>query len=291
MAETGPHIAERILAACQHGAAAAGKALATAFGAEIAIAPPEALLPYNPAAPDPAWLGPGLIFSGASRAGATILLPNADGLLPAWCADRAEPGRGRVLALAKEFATRLFPLPLAPRDFDARWVSDLAAAAIEHDPGKDARVISMALSAGSRKGVLSLLVPHSIKPPAAGESNENDSSAESPTPLPASRERVVYERIEDALPYLPVYSRSLLKIKVPVRVTLASTKLPVRKIVELSPGTLIQFPKLCEEALDLEVGQRPVARGEAVKIGEKFGLRITSIVLPGERFVRLAPQR
>jgi flagellar motor switch/type III secretory pathway protein FliN len=234
-----------------------------------------------------------LIFTGAATgSGAALLLPNADGLIPAWCAEPGEPGRGRVLALAKEFAARLFPESLAPADFDARWVDDLAAAALEHTPGKGAHVISMPLSAGSRKGLLSLIVDSR----SAGDKRETtDTAADSPTsppaPSAAPRERVVYERIEDALPCLPVYSRSLLKIKVPVRVTLASTKLPVRKIVELSPGTLIQFPKLCEEPLDLEVGQHPVARGEAVKIGEKFGLRITSIILPGERFVTLAPNR
>jgi flagellar motor switch/type III secretory pathway protein FliN len=112
--------------------------------------------------------------------------------------------------------------------------------------------------------------------------------ASSPAPLPLKRDRILYERIEEALPYLPVYSRSLLKIKAPVRVTLASTRLPVRQIVDLAPGSLIQFPKSCEESLDLEVGQQVIARGEAVKVGEKFGLRITQMVLPGERFLPLA---
>jgi flagellar motor switch/type III secretory pathway protein FliN len=134
--------------------------------------------------------------------------------------------------------------------------------------------------------VLSLLTP---APRPARVGSESSAGAKSPPRKPP--ERFVYERIEEAIPCLPVYSRSLLKIKTEIRVTLASTRLPVRKIVELAPGTLIQFPKMCEEPLELEVGSHPIARGEAVKIGEKFGLRITSMVLPGERFVTLAPKR
>ena len=83
---------------------------------------------------------------------------------------------------------------------------------------------------------------------------------------------------------LPPYSRSLLRIRVPVIVTLAATKQPVQRILELGPGAIIQFDKPCDEMLSLEVGNQPVAVGEAVKVGDKFGLRITSITLPGERF-------
>ena len=83
---------------------------------------------------------------------------------------------------------------------------------------------------------------------------------------------------------MPAYSRSLLKIKVPVTVTLATSKQPVRSILGLVPGSIIQFEKLCDEMLTLEVGSHPVAEGETVKVGDKFGLRLTSMVLPDERF-------
>lgn len=83
---------------------------------------------------------------------------------------------------------------------------------------------------------------------------------------------------------LPPYTRSLLRIKVPVVVTLAEKRQKLSRIIELGPGAIIQFDKSCEEMLELGVGDRPVALGEAVKVGDKFGLRITSIALPDERF-------
>ncbi len=83
---------------------------------------------------------------------------------------------------------------------------------------------------------------------------------------------------------LPAYSRSLLKIKVPVTVTLATAKHPIRNILELVPGSILHFEKLCDETLSLEVGDHRIAEGETVKVGDKFGLRLTSMVLPEERF-------
>lgn len=83
---------------------------------------------------------------------------------------------------------------------------------------------------------------------------------------------------------LPAYSRSLLKIRVPVTVTLATCRQPVHNILELVPGSIIQFNKTCDETLILEVGNRPVAEGETVKVGDKFGIRVTSMVMPDERF-------
>jgi flagellar motor switch protein FliN len=87
---------------------------------------------------------------------------------------------------------------------------------------------------------------------------------------------------------LPHYTRSLLHIEVPVVVTLAAKKQSIGQIVELGPGSIIHFDKSCEEMLDLSVGDRRIAQGEAVKVGDKFGLRVTSVVLPDERFKPVA---
>ena len=89
---------------------------------------------------------------------------------------------------------------------------------------------------------------------------------------------------EELSDYLPSYGRSLLRVRVPVMVSLAHQKQAVGKIVELVPGSIIQFSKPCDEMLELEVGGRRVAQGECVKVGDKFGLRITSFILPDERF-------
>jgi flagellar motor switch protein FliN/FliY len=86
---------------------------------------------------------------------------------------------------------------------------------------------------------------------------------------------------------LPQYSRSLLRIKVPVVVSLAEKRQSLGQIVELGPGSIIQFEKSCEEMLELSVGGQSVATGEAIKVGDKFGLRVTEMILPEERFSKV----
>lgn len=111
----------------------------------------------------------------------------------------------------------------------------------------------------------------------------DESSTAGQRPQQQSRPR----RFDD----LPSYSRNLLKIEVPVVVILARRKYGISKIRELAPGSIVQFDKLCDEMLELSVGDHVIAEGETVKIGDKFGLRLTSIRLPEERPQPLRPNR
>jgi flagellar motor switch protein FliN/FliY len=83
---------------------------------------------------------------------------------------------------------------------------------------------------------------------------------------------------------LPNYTKNLLRIRVPVMVTLARKKQRVSSIVELGLGTILQFSKSCEQLLEIEVNGHEIGQGEAVKVGDKFGLRVSNLTLPGERF-------
>jgi flagellar motor switch protein FliN len=73
---------------------------------------------------------------------------------------------------------------------------------------------------------------------------------------------------------LPTYARALLQIRVPVTVTLAAQRKPIQEILELGPGSIVKFDKTCDEPLELMVGERVIATGEVVKVGDKFGLRV-----------------
>lgn len=74
----------------------------------------------------------------------------------------------------------------------------------------------------------------------------------------------------------PVPGR-LMKLPVPVAVHLAERKIDLSQLLGMAPGTLLSFDKSCEDLLDLYVGNQIFARGEAVKIGEKFGLKINEM--------------
>lgn len=83
--------------------------------------------------------------------------------------------------------------------------------------------------------------------------------------------------------------QQLRHLPVTVSVRLAEKKIACSQLLKLMPGFLLTFNKPCDELLDLYVNNRHFARGEAVKIGEKFGLKITQIGGEPQREPRVIP--
>ena len=83
------------------------------------------------------------------------------------------------------------------------------------------------------------------------------------------------------------YWKSLLRIEADMAVTLAHQKLPVERILQFVPGVMIQFDKPCDRPLSLEIDGNAIAEGEVVKVGDKFGLRITEVLNRDERWIPL----
>jgi flagellar motor switch protein FliN len=68
---------------------------------------------------------------------------------------------------------------------------------------------------------------------------------------------------------------SVLRLEVPVIVRLGERRMPLREVLALVPGSIIELPKNAEAELDLLVNNKQIGLGAAVKVGENFGLRIT----------------
>ena len=77
------------------------------------------------------------------------------------------------------------------------------------------------------------------------------------------------------------YTRTVLSIQTPVCVTLARKSVSLEDIVNLVPGAMLTFDAHCDQPLTLEAGGSPIATGETVKIGDKFGIRIREVLAPG----------
>jgi flagellar motor switch protein FliN/FliY len=69
----------------------------------------------------------------------------------------------------------------------------------------------------------------------------------------------------------------ILRLKVPVIVKLAERKLTMSEVLRLGVGAIIEFSKASDEPLELLINNKPIGVGEAVKVGENFGLRITQV--------------
>jgi flagellar motor switch protein FliN/FliY len=85
----------------------------------------------------------------------------------------------------------------------------------------------------------------------------------------------------------PENLHSILRIRVPLSVVLAERRMPLEEVLNLSPGSVIEFERHHQQFLDLCVNNKPVARGETVTVREKFGLRIREIGDLKERIATL----
>jgi len=80
----------------------------------------------------------------------------------------------------------------------------------------------------------------------------------------------------------------LLDIPLEISVELGRTTMIINELLQLGQGSVVELNKLAGEPLEILVNNRLIARGEAVVINEKFGVRITDIVSPIERVQQLA---
>ena len=78
-------------------------------------------------------------------------------------------------------------------------------------------------------------------------------------------------------------------LDIPLRVTveLGRTKMVVSELLNLGQGSVIELNKLAGEPMEVLVNDKLVARGEAVVVNEKFGVRLTDIISPAERVEQL----
>jgi len=70
----------------------------------------------------------------------------------------------------------------------------------------------------------------------------------------------------------------ILDVKVDLTVRIGSCMLPMRDVVELGEGAVLQLDQLASEPVGLYVNDKLIARGEVVVVDENFGIKITQIV-------------
>ncbi len=79
----------------------------------------------------------------------------------------------------------------------------------------------------------------------------------------------------------------VLDIPVQLTVELGRTRVPIKNILQLAQGSVIELDGLAGEPLDVMVNGCLIAQGEVVVVGERFGIRLTDIITPSERIRKL----
>jgi flagellar motor switch protein FliN len=79
----------------------------------------------------------------------------------------------------------------------------------------------------------------------------------------------------------------ILDIPVQLTVELGRTRIPIKHILQLAQGSVIELDAMAGEPMDVLVNGCLIAQGEVVVVNDKFGIRLTDIVTPSERLRRL----
>jgi flagellar motor switch protein FliN len=80
----------------------------------------------------------------------------------------------------------------------------------------------------------------------------------------------------------------ILDIPVQLTVELGRTRIPLKQILQLAQGSVVELETLAGEPMDVLVNGYLIAQGEVVVVNEKFGIRLTDVVTPSERMRRLS---
>ncbi|WP_247419521.1 flagellar motor switch protein FliN [Ralstonia pseudosolanacearum] len=79
----------------------------------------------------------------------------------------------------------------------------------------------------------------------------------------------------------------ILDIPVQLTVELGRTKVPIKNLLQLAQGSVVELDALAGEPMDVLVNGYLIAQGEVVVVNEKFGIRLTDIITPSERIRKL----
>lgn len=79
----------------------------------------------------------------------------------------------------------------------------------------------------------------------------------------------------------------ILDIPVTISMEIGRSKIPIRNLLQLNQGSVVELDRLAGEPLDVLVNGTLIAHGEVVVVNEKFGIRLTDVISPAERVKKL----
>lgn len=222
---------------------------------------------------------PGLLVGIAVGSGAFLLALPAE-LLPPWHKAPNASQASRLATLAMEWSLNCPPLDMEAGESTTRKSGVLWQTIQDCSPLPEALGVPCAVSGGHHQiwliGPVNSIPSEQAAPPVEAETAARGPRSY-PSPPPSAR---------PAAPDEPRVNR-ILKLPVTLIVQLANKRIELGQLQSLSPGALVTFDKSCEELLELYVNNSLYCRGEAVKVGEKFGLKVNEVSSPQRRLQSL----
>ena len=286
MAEFTPAEMSQVLTACQDNTAAITECFNQCFLTEGALTVGE-LLPWSSDSIPSELSGPGILVTFQLGA-AVVLAALPESLpLPEWCRNPGKSESSRLQTLPVEWSMNVFPMEWESDSSTSQFVQDLASVVASCEPLEGSSFLKLvwndnqtgpgAYLIGTCRQVYTAPVEESPEPfstPSGSFTPPAESSPPPPTLTP-----------EAAAEYQSRLRRAaqMMNMPVPIIVVMAAKKIQLGQLLSMGPGTIISFDKSCDDLLDLCVNNRALCSGEAVKIGEKFGLKVNYLSSTADR--------
>jgi flagellar motor switch protein FliN len=90
-----------------------------------------------------------------------------------------------------------------------------------------------------------------------------------------------------AAPSRDVNMDVILDVSVTLSMEVGRTRIPIRNLLQLNQGSVVELDRAAGEPLDVFVNGTLIAHGEVVVVNEKFGIRLTDVISPAERIRKL----
>jgi flagellar motor switch protein FliN/FliY len=122
----------------------------------------------------------------------------------------------------------------------------------------------------------------------AAEANLADPGAADPAPMRGTP-AAIFEKFSGsgARNEAPGDIDLILDIPVQLTVELGRTKVPIKNLLQLAQGSVVELDGMAGEPMDVLVNGCLIAQGEVVVVNDKFGIRLTDIITPSERIRKL----
>ena len=214
---------------------------------------------------------PGIVVTfNFGEQGLVVVIPES---LPIarWYRAPNDSQSARLQTLPMEWAASLFPPDVEPTEYRSVACGSVRKQLKACQPDENVKTLELNLScplATSQRALMWVIWPvalPTLTPAVTFEDLEKVADAEPPTLNTVPKNESERRR------------QRLLKVPVQLIVRIADKKIDLRQLRGFSPGTLLTFNKSCEMFLDVYVGNHLYCRGEAVKVGENFGIKVNEL--------------
>ncbi len=82
----------------------------------------------------------------------------------------------------------------------------------------------------------------------------------------------------DAKPNPALNLELLLDVRVKLTIELGSCQMPLREVLQLTPGSVVKLDQAAQHPVNLYANQKHIARGEVVVVNDCYGIKITELI-------------